>query len=222
MKARPGKKNDSVYLESRLPNAFPFIRIRAFAYNNNNTCSAVSVALALNYLALQTGEPFVPTECTSELLDKDLPNSANALEQKYPRAGKLSSYLIKACGMRAASFAFLITRAFRKYVRTILTLKSKIKLRWTLLPRSETIKKQIDSGLPILITTTFAGEFSWHTMLVYGYRESYGKTELLVHSGWYKSKFNKSYALSGETHFYQKEIWLDKKLATFAYYFSFD
>lgn len=222
MKARSGKKNDSVYLESRLPNAFPYIRRRAFAYNNNNTCSAVSVALALNYLALQTGEPVVPSEWTSELLDKGLPNSASALEKKYPCAGKLSSYLIKECGMRAASFAFLITRAFRKYVRTILTPKSKIKLRWTLFPRRETIKKQIDAGLPVLITTTFAGEFSWHTMLVYGYRESYGKTELLVHSGWYKSKFNESYALYDAIHFYQKEIWLDKKLATFAYYFSLD
>lgn len=99
--------------------------------------------------------------------------------------------------------------------------KHQVKLKWTIAPQTATIKKNIDANIPVLITTTLAKEFSWHTMLVYGYREIYGKTELLVHSGWYKSACNNYYSFRGGDKFFQKEIWVDKRLAAFGYYFSF-
>lgn len=219
MEVGQAESTDSVYLESRLENAFTHVRCRAFGYNRKNTCSAVSVALALNYLALQSGKPYVTGSWQAELLDAGLPGSAESFDRKYPQAGKLSEYLIEKCGMRGASFAFMITRALNKYSRKMLLPNFQIKLRWTLAPRMATIKRNIDANIPVLITTSLAKEFSWHTMLVYGYRESCGKAELLVHSGWYRRDCNNHYTFEGDSRFFQKEIWLDKRLATFGYYF---
>ena len=212
---------DSVYLESRLMNAFTYIRRRAFGYNSKNTCSAVSVALALNYLALEREEALVPDDWQAELLDGGLPASSDSLDRAYPRAGRLSSFLIEKCGMGGASFATRITWAFNRYSKKMMPSDKRVRLKWTLFPRMSTIRRSIDANIPVLITTTLAKGFSWHTMVVYGYRESYGKTELLVHSGWYRPACNDQYSLGGKERFFQKEIWLDKRLAAFGYYFSF-
>ena len=221
MKVAGAVKTDSVYLEGRLANAFTSVRRRAFGYNSKNTCSAVSVALALNYLALERRETIVPEAWLAELLDDGLPGSADSLDRIYPQAGKLSRYLIETCGMGGASFATRITGAVNKYSQKMLPAGKGIKLNWTLFPRMATIKKNIDANIPVLITTTVAKSFSWHTMLVYGYRECYGKAELLVHSGWYRTACNDHYSGADGDRFFQKEIWLDKSLAVFGYYFSF-
>ena len=207
--------------EKRLANAFSSIRRRAFGYNSKNTCSAVSVALALNYLALEREEAFVPEAWLAERLDKGLPESAASLDRLYPQAGKLSRYLIEKCGMGGASFATRITWAFNKYSKKMLASGKRVRLKWTLFPRMATIRRIIEANFPVLITTTVAKTFSWHTMLVYGYRESYGKAELLVHSGWYSAANNDHYSFEGKDRFFQKEIWLDKRLAVFGYFFSF-
>lgn len=60
MEIGQAKKKDSLYPESRLTNAFTYIRRRAFGYNSKSTCSAVSVALAVNYLNLEGQGFFVP------------------------------------------------------------------------------------------------------------------------------------------------------------------
>ncbi|NLC26236.1 MAG: hypothetical protein GX777_06415 [Fastidiosipila sp.] len=220
MGVESAEKKNSVYLEKRLANAFIYIRRRSFGYNTKNTCSAVSLALALNYLALQKQNGYVPLAWQAELLDEGLPGNAQSQRNKYPQAGKLSRYLIGKCGLSGASFAFMITRALKKYSQQFLPADNQLELRWTFAPRTATVKKNIDANIPVLITTTLAKEFSWHTMLVYGYREIYGKTELLVHSGWYQNSCNNYYSFQNKVKYFQKEIWLDKRLACFGYYFS--
>ncbi|NLC90066.1 MAG: hypothetical protein GX681_08415, partial [Clostridiaceae bacterium] len=156
-------RTDSAYLEGRLTNAFTSVRRRAFGYNSKNTCSAVSVSLALNYLALERRETIVPEAWLAELLDAGLPGSADSLDRLYPQAGKLSRYLIETCGMGGASFATRITGAVNKYSQKMLPAGKGIKLNWTLFPRMATIRKNIDANIPVLITTTLAKSFSWHT-----------------------------------------------------------
>ena len=211
---------DSVYLESRLVNAFTYIRRRAFGFNSKNTCSAVSVALALNYLALEREEALVPDDWQAELLDGGLPASSDSLDRAYPRAGRLSSFLIEKCGMGGASFATRITWAFNRYSKKMMPSDKRVRLKWTLFPRMSTIRRSIDANIPHLITTELAKGFSGHTMVVYGYRGSYGKTELRVHSHWYSFGYNDSCSFDSKAWLSLMAIEPDKIPAVFGYCFT--
>jgi hypothetical protein len=211
--------------ETRVTGEFDYIRRRAFGYNSNNTCSAVAVGIALNYITLQHGNKMVSDDLLSETLggghDDGLLYRSDVSE-KYPRANALHRYLVKVCHLHAASFAFKISMAVNRYIRKNCP-ETRLRMKSTLFPKTETIKRCIDNDMPVLITTAITGErdrgFNAHTMCVYGYREVSGRTELLVHTGWYNRKYMS--AASGGAYYYEADKWIDKRWALFGYYFTF-
>lgn len=160
----------------RVANAYNYIRRRAFGFNNNDTCSAVAVGIVLNYLTLQKGKAFVPSSWRAELRNgEEKGNNAAYMTYKYPKAHVLHRYLVKNCGMGAASCGYRISIPFKNYVKNKVPSSYNLRMSWTLSPRASTIMGQIDQNKPVLVTTTFAGgEFAWHTMAAYGYRNTSG------------------------------------------------
>lgn len=86
------------------------------------------------------------------------------------------------------------------------------------------ILASIDAGLPALITTRVGivrdcdgvSGYSWHTMVVYGYRTTgAGSIELAVHSGW-----DTSYVERQAGTYVQKDIWLSSKAVFISYWFE--
>jgi hypothetical protein len=69
---------------------------------------------------------------------------------------------------------------------------------------------------PAMLSSTLAGgNYSWHTMVIYGYRLlSNGEVEYLVHTGWYTSL---QADLNGIR--YMPEIWVSSSIATYLYKF---
>lgn len=206
--------------ETRVSNSYNFIRRRAFGYNNDNTCSAVAVGIALNYLTLNTGKAFVPSSWIAEYRNNGNPKSSSDLSSLYPKAYALHKYLVDNCGMGAMSYADSLQTPLNKYIAAKVSSNYGLKLSWTLAPRASTIKSNINADKPVLITTTLAGDYSWHTMVAYGYRDTSGSTELLVHTGWYSSKYNGS--SNNNTIYYQTETWISEGYATYGYYFSYN
>ena len=153
--------------EIRLPDAEDSVRRRAFGFNHDNTCSAVAVGLALSYLADARRLPLVPADRRAERLGPSVPRDAAALPELYPNAHRLHRVLADECGLGAASCAWRLGRALRRYCRRRVPPECGLKLRWTPLPRAAEIRRNLERGLPVLITTFFAGEYSWHTMSVH-------------------------------------------------------
>ena len=202
--------------EIRLPDAEDGVRRRAFGFNHDNTCSAVAVGLALSYLADARGLPLVPADRRAERLGPSVPRDAAALPGLYPNAHRLHRVLADECGLGAASCAWRLGRALRRYCRRRVPPECGLKLRWTPLPRAAEIRRNLERGLPVLITTFFAGEYSWHTMLVYGCRGTSHGTELLVHAGWYDG----AHILPDAAGCREAEVWLPARLAVMGYFFS--
>lgn len=204
-----------------LPNSYEYIRRRAFGYNENGTCSAVASCIALNYIAAQNNMAVVPSNMISEQHDKGKPKGRDWVIINYPNANRNYRYMVDACGMGWASHAGGITSAIRQFAKKVIPTPYKYNLdvEWTALPKEATIKKNIDDGKPVLITTTIASDsaYNTHTMCVYGYRMKSGKCELLVHSGWYSHC---------ETYVgnkcIQRKIWIPESDASIGYYFSYD
>ena len=203
-----------------LPNSYEYIRRRAFGYNENGTCSAVASCIALNYIAAQNNMAVVPSNMISEQHDKGKPKGRDWVIINYPNANRNYRYMVDACGMGWASHAGGITSAIRQFAKKVIPTPYKYNLdvEWTALPKEATIKKNIDDGKPVLITTTIASDsaYNTHTMCVYGYRMKSGKCELLVHSGWYSHC---------ETYVgnkcIQRKIWIPESDASIGYYFSY-
>ena len=88
-------------------------------------------------------------------------------------------------------------------------------LQCILFPKASTIKANILDNKPVLITTTLSAQYPFHTMCVYGYRETSDGPQLLVHVGWYsRGNFE---ALSGTSDYYRhKEIWINESEATYS------
>lgn len=216
-----GTKSITINGETRVSNSYSYIRRKAFGYNNDNTCSAVAVGIALNYLTSQTGKPFVLSTLRSETYNNGRPISAASNASSYPKAHGLHRQLVNTHGMGAVSYAEGIRIPFNSYVSTTIPSSYGLSMSWTLLPKTTTIKSNINANKPVLITTTVAGDYSWHTMVAYGYRETSGSTELLVHTGWYTSSYNSP--VSGSiTNFVHNEIWISKNYATYGYYFFYN
>lgn len=200
-------------------NAYSYIQRHAFGFNNDNTCSAVAAGIVLNYLTLQYGTPYVNP--VTETLDNNLPENANDLQKLYPTAHALHRCIVDKYGMGPASHASDVSAPMIAYLEGEAPGYS-FTVTWTYAPKAATIKSNIASNKPVLITTTFAGDYSWHTMACYGYREVSGAAELLVHTGWYGTAYNTSYTSSGATHYYQSRTWISEGYATIGYYCSFD
>ncbi|MBQ3911699.1 MAG: hypothetical protein II694_01850 [Lachnospiraceae bacterium] len=204
--------------ENRVTHAREYIEKLAFGYNDDNTCSAISTAMALNYLSLRFGRGFVPEKWMSQPRKAAIPTGALQIRADYPGTYSFHRYLVEKCDMRAVSYGDKITVPFRHYLEGTEGIDRGIELNWTLFPKASTIRANIDADLPVLITTTLAGDLSWHTMVCYGYRETDGRTELLVHNGWYGPEY--SVRDEADDTAYQTETWVKKGIATYGYYFT--
>ena len=206
--------------EHLLAHAHEYIERRSFGYNDDNTCSAIALAQALNYLSLEYGRNYVPDEWRSQDLGKSIVRSAGDAGKEYPGTFAFHRFLADDCDLCPVSYGDRITVPFAQYVAEKLGADAGIRLKWTLFPRASTIRANIDRNMPVLITTTLAGKLSWHTMLVYGYRKkASGGMQLLVHTGWY-SDVHADAADAGKSC--SEGRWIDKKLATYGYYFTLE
>ncbi len=204
--------------EYRITGYRDYIERLAFGYNDDNTCSAISAAMALNYLSLRCKRQFLPAEWMASRRHGITPASSDDVKTAYPETYALHRYLVEQCDLTAVSYGDRITVPFRQFVREKSPDKG-IDLSWTLFPRASTIISNLKNDLPVLITTTIAGEHSFHTMLCYGYRRSAkGGMELLVHNGWYGEEHTLRDTADGTP--YQKETRLKKRRATYGYYFT--
>ena len=204
--------------EHRIENASEYLERLSFGFNDDDTCSAISVSLALNYLSMQYKRDFVPQKQRAESLKGAVPSGALAVRGNYPGTYALHRYFVEKCDMRRVSYGDKVTVPFGKYLESMEGIDRGIGLTWTLFPRISTIKANIDANLPVLITTTLAGTYSWHTMVCYGYRENGGAVELLVHNGWYGVEHTLTDPDTGEM--YQSGEWVNKRIATYGYYFT--
>ena len=224
----PAKKGTESYF---LHNNYSGIRRKAYGFNNDDTCSAVATGIALNYIAKEYNMAVVPKEYISPYLDKGTPTSESALSSMYPEAKKLHRFLTGSCNMGPVSYASTIQRSLRYYIDQCVTralgfndhYSYNFDLVYTMLPNSTTIKNNIKAGKPVLITTTIGTpnqDHNFHTMCVYGWRNTYGKDEILVHSGWYSDLIDDN---TCPPYSKQQDIfWLDESYATYGYYFSFE
>ena len=211
--------NSTTY--KRVSNYFSYIRKRAFGWNTtgdyNNTCSAVALGQALNYLTLQYGNSYVPTNWQSELrtVQQEGINS-------YPKAAALHHYLVDTCNLHPISYGSIVVTGFNTYKANMIPSSYSISLTSTVSPAVNTIKSKINNNLPVLITTTIGNpenpEYNWHTMLVYGYRIIDGETKYLIHNGWYG--VNSGYSTYSNGVHTQIEEWYDPTYATIGYYFT--
>ena len=201
-------------------NAREYLERLAFGYNDDDTCSAISVAMALNYLSLQFKRDFVPQELRSRTRKGVIPTGRAQIEADYPETYALHRLFTDKYDMKAVSYGDRVTVPFRNYIADGNAPDSGIALSWTLFPKASTIKANIDANIPVLITTTLAGELSWHTMVCYGYREKKsGGLQLLVHNGWYGPEYTVRDPADGTAA--QRRTWVEKRIATYGYYFSF-
>ena len=201
----------------RVIDSYLYIQRRAFGVNDNDTCSATATGIALTYMALEHNSSIVPTAWTAELRDgvDDSEEPAN-----YTKAQSLCDYLREDCEMGPISYGDGIRYPILLYIQNKVPDSCNLDITWTLAPQASTIKSHIEADMPVLITTTIAGEFSGHTMAVYGYRELSGSKEILVHTGWYSSEYNDVYTSGGVHHYWQLETWISEGYATYGYYFS--
>ncbi len=204
--------------EHILAHAHEYIERLSFGYNDDNTCSAIALAQSLNYLSLEYGGKYVPDEWRSHYMENGIARGAADVRDKYPGTFALHRFLADDCDLSPVSYGDRITVPFAIYVREKLGPDAGIGLKWTLFPRASTIRKNIDRNMPVLITTTIAGKLSWHTMLVYGYRQkTSGGMQLLVHTGWHSDVYA---GRTGEKEVQSEGKWINKRLATYGYYFS--
>ena len=212
----------SVTMTARLSNCNDYIKRKAFGYNDDDTCSAVATGIALNYIASQYNMSILKDNHVSESLNDQLPDDEHPIYKLYPNANRLHRYLVDTCRMGAASYADSIVQPLNAYIQDVAPYYYGYHffLHFTLFPKASTIKANILDNKPVLITTTLSAQYPFHTMCVYGYRETSDGPQLLVHVGWYsRGNFE---LLSGTSDYYRhKEIWINESEATYGYYFSF-
>ena len=163
-----------------------FLRRRAFGYNDDNTCTAVATSLLLNYIGSEIDSTIVPPAAQFELLTAAATKSSD-VKKLYPNAYALHRKLVNDCHLGAATFAGDVISGVWYYCQT-LPEETTLSIEYLSVTQA-TIRSELDAGRPCMVTTTaFAGSYSWHTMVVYGYRlTSDGTYEYLVHTGWYSN-----------------------------------
>lgn len=190
------------------------IQRRAFGYNNDNTCSAVACTIVLDYLDYNNSS-IVPSSFYLEALTS---NNGSNVANNSPRAHAFHRFLVKNCGMGAVSYANGISYAIDRYRESTDSIKkSGIDCEWTLNIYTNFGINEINDNRPTMLTSTFAGEYSWHTMPVYGYRRySDNALEWLVHTGWYQT-------LIYENGVYKMpKVWVAASTATYLYRFTYN
>lgn len=204
----------SITFTKIIPNAETRIQRRAFGYNNDNTCSAVACTIVLNYLDYDDNR-IVPSNYQLEALTS---NSGSNVATDSPRAHAFHRFLVEDCGMGAVSYANGIAYAIDDYRESSTTISnSEIDCEWTLNIYTNFGIDELLADRPTMLTSTIAGDYSWHTMPVYGYRRySDNSLEWLVHPGWY------SRLVYEDGVYRMPEIWVAASTATYLYRFTYD
>ena len=194
-------------------NAYNYIQRKAFGYNNNNTCGAVATGIVLNYLQLNTGIAFVPSDMRAETL-VNAPNASST----YTKATKLHNYLVNDCGMGLTVVPADLVDGTRTYIynkarSTGLTISA------TILPTMPKIRSNILVDKPVIIATLPGlGSLNNHVMAVYGYRDAgLNGSELLVHTGWYGSP----YMIGTTSSYRQAETWISFDYVSYLFTFAY-
>lgn len=190
------------------------IQRKAFGYNSDNTCSAVACTIVLDYLDYDNGG-IVPSSYHLETLTS---NSGSNVATNSPKAHAFHRFLVDDCGMGAVSYADGISNAIDEYRESSTTISNtEIDCEWTLNIYTNFGIDELLADRPTMLTSTIAGDYSWHTMPVYGYRRySDNSLEWLVHTGWYSS-------LIYEDGVYRMpEIWVAASTATYLYRFTYE
>lgn len=206
-----------------LSDNYSYIRAKAFGDNRDNTCSAVATGIALNYIALRHNMAIISNSHISEKLSRGLPTYSGQISTLYPNANRLHRYLVDTCRMGPASYADDISQPVSRYIanNTSYYYGYQFFLHWTPFPSASTIKENIQNDRPVLITTTLFAQYDFHTMCVYGYRDTSDGAQLLVHVGWYNPNQMQEES-AGSNQYYQKTTWINAGDATYGYYFSFN
>lgn len=219
------EEDDENYIPTRfeicvIGDSYSYIRRRAFGYNDDNTCSAIACGIALNYIKHKFNINVVSNVQTSEYYNSGRATNASYVASSYPKAHSLHRALVEDYGMGAASYALGIVNPLTNYlIDMIPNASQRPTISWTYFPNFTTIKTNLLQSRPVLITTTSAGEFSWHTMVVYGFKIEEDSNLLLVHTGWYLPQYNTPLS-SNSSYYYQNQVWINKNYATLGYYFS--
>lgn len=205
---------------AKLTNAYSYVQRKAFGYNNDNSCSAVALQIALNYLWQQTKLPLVPSAFRLENLTSDA--NSTTVKTLYPKAHAFHRYLVDDCGMTGPCYGNGLVDGFDAYARNNVLATYNFALTCVLLPDYGTIRYEINSSRPVLITTgaSIGGgwDYRFHTMVVYGARDLTDDAEMLVHTGWYGAP-----EITGSgTACHQTETWLSTGFAGWGYYFSYN
>lgn len=206
-----------------LPDNYDYLRRRAFGNNTDNTCSAVATGIALNYIALEHNMLIVQKNHVSEMLNNKLVSGSNPISTCYPNANRLHRYLVETCRMGPASYADDILQPVARYITNSSSYYYgySFYVNWSLLPDGSTFRTEIANARPIQITTTLFAQYDFHTMCVYGYRDTSDGPQVLVHVGWYTTAQMQPES-QGSDHYYQKTTWINANDATYAYYFRFN
>lgn len=168
----------------------------------------------LNYIDYDNGG-IVPNNYHLEALTS---NCGSNVATDSLRAHAFHRFLVEDCGMGAVSYANGIAYAIDKYRESSTTISNtEIDCEWTLNIYTNFGIDELLADRPTMLTSTLAGDYSWHTMPVYGYRRySDNSLEWLVHSGWYSS-------LVYEDGVYRMpEIWVAASTATYLYRFTYN
>lgn len=196
-----------------IPNAYSRIQRKAFGYNNDNTCSAVACTIVLNYLDY-INPNIVPLKYTLENLTS---KKGSNVASDSPKAHAFHQFLVKDCGMGAVSYGNSISNAIASYRNSSTAIRNTgITCKWTFNINTNFGYDELNANRPIVITSTIAGPYKFHTMPVYGYRWFDDNSfEWLIHTGWYTS-------LEGSSVFYMPKIWVGASTATYLYNFTFN
>jgi hypothetical protein len=181
--------------QKQLPNTYDYIQRLSFGNNagaDANSCTAVAIQLALNYLDKTVDGRIVPAGYESDSLSTTTPD----WNQGYARTNVMFRFLLDRC-LLAPKYFFTFTPGVwggqaqeGVYLYSINSgTDSAVRLRmsFTLVDQWNYVTAEIDKGLPALVTTPPWGESQYpaHTMLVSGYDNSRGQRDYQVHNGWY-------------------------------------
>ena len=208
--------NADITYSTIIPNADIRIQRRAFGLNNDDTCSAVACTIVLNYLDYEDGD-IVPSEFHLEALASD--DSPENIAEEYPSAHAFHRYLVEDCDMVPASFAGRIATSIDMYRDISETVSDTgIACDWTVNIYTNFGIDELNADRPAMLTSTIAGDYSTHTMPIYGYRRySDGSLEWLVHTGWYSSLKK-----GDDEIYYMPEVWVAASTATLLYRFTYE
>lgn len=209
-------------------------KIKAVAFGNNvkgelgNTCSAVALSIALNYLDSTFDGRLVPQD-----MELETRVSEGYISGSYPNADRFHRYLVDDCGLKPWYWTDTFTPGvwgdqLRNGCLTYLGRDGRfdvgLTLEWSVIDTGW-VEESVGCGAPALITVSQTQwerpKYNNHTMVAYGCRTlSDGSKEINLHSGWYNSGAT-GYKIAGtEDKVWRiNDIWAPLGIAAITYRF---